>query len=104
MESKELTEKIYESLNEVIDPELGIGIVDLGLIYEVKAATDQKEIEVTMTLTTPSCPMSEILSNLAKDTLKSQYTEHSVQINVVWEPAWSPEKISPNGKRDLGME
>lgn len=104
MKSKEFKDKIYKSLNEVIDPELGIGIVDLGLVYEVKAEENQKEIEVAMTLTTPSCPMSEILPNMAGDRLRSQYTEHTIHVNVVWEPAWTPEKISQNGKRDLGLE
>jgi len=104
MEPDEFTDSIYKSLNEVIDPELGIGIVDLGLIYEVKAATGRKEIEVAMTLTTPNCPMSEILPNLARDTLRSRYADHAINVNVVWEPAWSPERISPNGRRNLGMK
>lgn len=103
MEELDFKQKIYNSLNEVIDPELGIGIVDLGLIYDVVIFEKENKVVIDMTLTTPNCPMSEYLSGMAGEKLRIDFYDQRVDINVVWEPAWTPEKISENGKKILGM-
>lgn len=87
-------------LRTVMDPELHINIVDLGLIYEVMANNNQ--IMVTMTLTTPGCPLAPIIDKLIKKALEDLNVD-KVVVNLVWEPAWSVKRMSEEGKLQLGM-
>ncbi|WP_241657860.1 metal-sulfur cluster assembly factor [Anaerobacillus alkaliphilus] len=87
-------EEVTKALRKVIDPELGVDVVGLGLIYEV---TIQNEglVLITMTLTTPGCPLHDTLVNGVKSAVQSLPTVEKVDVNLVWEPEWSPEKMSP---------
>ncbi|MFN3404627.1 MAG: metal-sulfur cluster assembly factor [Cytophagaceae bacterium] len=95
---------VLEKLNEVLDPELGLGIRDLGLIYRVVANENVKSITVDMTLTTPNCPMSEMLPEMARERLKGSFPDWNTYLNVVWTPAWTPDRINESGRQLLGMK
>ena len=91
---------VMNKLRTVMDPELHINIVDLGLIYDV--VIKGNEIKVIMTLTTPGCPLAPVIDKLIKKAL-SELKADSVTIELVWEPAWSVRRMSDEGKLQLGM-
>lgn len=93
-------EQLFEKLNEVIDPELGVGIVDLGLVYDVRQEDDH--IEVEMTLTSGGCPAGPQLIQMVKDTLIDVAKE--VDVEIVWDPAWTPKRIKPEVAAILGID
>lgn len=82
----------YQALRDVWDPELGLDIVSMGLIYDVRA--DETGVVIDMTLTTPGCPVSQQLPIEAEETLRRALPEVLIQLNVVWDPPWSPERMS----------
>lgn len=94
---------ILESIKSVIDPELNINIVDLGLVYDI--AMDQKtgSVEITMTLTTPGCPLSMVFEEWVPEAVKKVEGVKDVRINLVWEPPWNPDKMSDEAKENLGI-
>ena len=94
-------EKILEVLKDVIDPEIGLNIVDLGLVYDVDI-TDN-EITVTMTLTTPGCPMHTSITQWVETTVKQYAPFKSAKVNLVWEPQWTPDRMTEEAKKQLGM-
>jgi metal-sulfur cluster biosynthetic enzyme len=89
-------ELVLETLQQVIDPELGCNIVDLGLIYDVKI--DGGKVSVTMTLTTPGCPMHESISQGAQIALLSLPGVNDAEIDVVWDPPWHPSMMTEQGR------
>ena len=94
------TNEIFEVLKGVIDPEIGINIVDLGLVYDVRII--EKEIVVTMTLTTPGGPMHSSISEWVEKVITQLEPGAKVIVNLVWEPRWTPELMSSEAKRELG--
>ncbi len=90
----------WSRLHSVYDPEVGINLVDLGLIYSV--ASDNGRLEITMTLTTPGCPMSDSMPPAVQRTLEAIPGVDEVSVDLVWEPAWDPERITEEGLRELG--
>ncbi len=94
-------DKIKETLKGVKDPEVGLNIVDMGLIYNVDISGSKVNIE--MTLTSPACPAGpQILSEIDMS-LKELEDIDDVNINVVWSPAWDPSRMSDDGKDELGI-
>ncbi len=94
-------DKVTRVLHGVNDPELGINIVDLGLVYSV--AVDDDAISVDMTMTTPACPMSAHLVDEATTILRDHFPHaRAVSVNLVWEPAWHPERMTETARRFLG--
>jgi metal-sulfur cluster biosynthetic enzyme len=94
-------ESCREALKAVIDPEIFQNIVDLGLVYGVEVIPEQA-VHVTMTLTTPHCPMGpQILENVER-TLKSAGAS-AVTINIVWQPPWTPYAMTPELQKQLGI-
>lgn len=92
---------LREALKQVIDPEIFENIVDLGLVYGVDVEA-QDHVVVTMTLTTPHCPMGpQIIENVEKTMLAEG--AHSVAVNIVWEPAWTPFMMTDELKAQLGI-
>ena len=87
-------EEVYKALEKVLDPELGVDVVGLGLIYNVEVE-ENKSVTVTMTLTTPGCPLHDTLTNGVKMAVQSLPNVADVTVNLVWEPEWTPEKMSP---------
>ena len=94
-------DKIKETLKGVKDPEVGLNIVDMGLIYNVDISGSKVDIE--MTLTSPACPAGpQILSEIDMS-LKEIEDIDDVNINVVWSPPWDPSRMSEDGKDELGI-
>ncbi len=95
------TQWIHEALRTVIDPEIGLNIADLGLIYETRL--DASTVTVIMTMTTPACPMAEMIVTDVKSSLKQPSRKiSSVNVEVVWEPPWTPEMVSDQGREQMG--
>ncbi len=93
-------EDVLEVLRECYDPEIPINIVDLGLVYEV-LIRDAK-VSVRMTLTAPGCPVSGMLKDDVTSKLLSIEGVKEADVDIVWEPPWTPEKMSEDAKRQLG--
>jgi metal-sulfur cluster biosynthetic enzyme len=93
--------RVEQALREVIDPEVGINIVDLGLVYRI--AVEGARVEVTMTMTSPACPLGDYLSGEAERAIRAHVpAAEAVKVTIVLEPAWSPEKMSDTARRQLG--
>ncbi|ALG30847.1 MULTISPECIES: metal-sulfur cluster assembly factor [Glutamicibacter] len=90
--------EIAEALKDVIDPELGVNIVDLGLVYALRFV-EGAVLEIDMTLTTPACPLTDILEEQISQALKNLVTVH--HINWVWSPPWGPERITGEGREQM---
>ncbi|MDX1829250.1 MAG: metal-sulfur cluster assembly factor [Lutibacter sp.] len=95
-------EKLIELLKEVIDPELMVNIVDLGLVYGVTINESTHEIDVDLTLTSPGCPMGDMITEDAKQLINANYPTYETEIHLVWDPVWSIEKLTEKGKEELG--
>lgn len=93
---------ILQSLFEVNDPELGINIVDLGLVYAIFINKEQKTIKVEMTLSTRSCPLGGIITGHAKVAVDEAMQGYNTTVELVWEPKWNADKVSAQGKEQLG--
>ncbi|MCK6447869.1 MAG: iron-sulfur cluster assembly protein [Planctomycetes bacterium] len=94
-------DQIYAELKQVYDPEIPVNIVDLGLVYDVKC-TDGACI-VTMTLTSQSCPEAKTIPEMVRRRLNTVNGVTSTEVTVVWEPVWSPQRISEEGRKILGI-
>lgn len=96
------TDDVREALKKVIDPELGINIVDLGLVYDIRI--DQGEVEVELTLTSPGCPLAGVLDKMVKDAVGSVPGVTKVYIDLVWDPPWTMDLMSEEAKAELGFD
>ena len=114
-------ENVLTQLKSVIDPELNVNIVDLGLIYDVKikpakskgknkkgqdssvAPRNDIDVNIKMTLTSPGCPLSSVFDEWVRDAVFKIKGVKNVTIDLVWEPAWSPDKMSDEAKETLGI-
>src|SRR5690606_12077335 len=101
----EITDKHFEektkainALYEVADPELGINIVDLGLVYNIAIDENACKVTVDMTLSTKSCPLGGIITGHAKAAVEDALDGFQAEINLVWEPRWNADRISAAGK------
>ena len=91
-------EDVIEALHDVVDPELGINVVDLGLVYGV--AVDEDNVAVLdMTLTSAACPLTDVIEDQTAQALEPVTTSH--RINWVWMPPWGPDKITDEGREML---
>lgn len=97
-----LYEAIVEALKEIYDPEIPVNIYDLGLIYGVDV-TDDGHAAVTMTLTTPHCPVAESMPGEVELRVGSVPGVGHAEVNLVWDPPWDPGKMSDEAKLELGM-
>ena len=95
-------EEVYEALEEVIDPELGLDFVSLGLVYDVEIE-NEGEVFVTFTLTTPACPIGPQVSQQMKEFVGDLEGVSAVHPKMVFEPSWSPEMMSEDAKFALGF-
>lgn len=87
----------------VVDPELDVNIVDLGLIYGIDIDQRLGEVLITMTLTSPGCPLSAVFSEWVPTAVKKIKGVKKARVNLVWEPAWDPDKMSDEIKEQLGI-
>jgi metal-sulfur cluster biosynthetic enzyme len=95
--------RILEELKKIIDPELHINIVDLGLIYHIDVSQETGVVVIRMTLTTPGCPLSFVFREWVPAAAKKVEGVKDVKIDLVWEPPWDPDKLSDDAKEELGM-
>ena len=93
---------IIQALHQVMDPELNINIVDLGLVYEIEIDDPLKEVRIAMTLSTPSCPLGGIITGHVKVAVDEVMPGYNTRVNLVWEPRWNADKVSEEGKEQLG--
>lgn len=101
-DTKVTTEEVYEALEEVIDPELGLDFVNLGLVYDVEIE-NEGDVYVTFTLTTPACPIGPQVSEQMKEFVGDIDGVTNVYPKMVFDPAWSPEMMSEDAKFALGF-
>ncbi len=102
LKAQDLESSITEVLRTVYDPEIPVNIYDLGLIYSID--TDASgEVEITMTLTSPMCPVAGSLPPEVERKVKNVPGVKSARVNVVWDPPWSPERMSEAARLQLGI-
>ncbi len=99
--SKVTPAHITALLEPIEDPEVGVGIVDLGLIYDVRV--DGGKVEVDMTLTSLGCPAGEFLYQMVSDTVRNAPGVESSTVNLVWDPPWGPDRINPEVRFALDL-
>jgi len=98
----EINDKIMENLEKVVDPEIGINIVDLGLIYKLEV-DKFGDVDLLMTLTAPNCPFGEEILDMVDYYCKKVENVGAVSINLTFDPPWNPEKISDAAKYYMGI-
>ncbi|AKH43287.1 FeS assembly SUF system protein [Altererythrobacter atlanticus] len=98
----QLYEAVIEALKEIFDPEIPVNIYDLGLIYGVEVTSDADAM-ITMTLTTPHCPVAESMPGEVELRASSVPGIRSAEVNLVWDPPWDPAKMSDEARLELGM-
>jgi metal-sulfur cluster biosynthetic enzyme len=100
---------VISALRSCYDPEIPVNIVDLGLIYKVdfapvEAEEDKQDVAVEMTLTAQGCPEHVNISMQVKSRIEQLPGVRNVAVNVVWTPPWTPERLSPDARKQLGIE
>ena len=97
-----LTEaQVYDALKQCYDPEIPVNVVELGLIYDVKIIDEW--VGVKMTLTTPGCGMSGMIAQDVRNKVLRLPGVKEADVRIVWEPAWTPERMSPEARKRLGF-
>lgn len=96
-------QEVIDTLKTIYDPEIPVNIYDLGLVYSINIS-DEDDIEVDMTLTSPACPVAETLPPMIEQAIKLQIPETKMSVvNIVWEPPWDQSKMTESAKLELGM-
>lgn len=95
-------ENIEEQLKTVMDPETGVSIVDMGFIYGIE--TEGNSVSIEMTLTTPGCPMHSSFKREVEEKIGSMDGVKEVEVKIVFDPPWTPEKMSDKAKEKLGYD
>ena len=90
---------LEEAMRDVVDPELGINVVDLGLVYGI--AVDARVATIDMTLTSAACPLTDVIEDQARSALVGSGLVDDIRINWVWMPPWGPDKITEDGREQL---
>lgn len=98
----DLYEAVIAALKEIFDPEIPVNIYDLGLIYGVEV-DDESDVTVTMTLTTPHCPVAETMPGEVELRAASVPGVRDAEVNLVWDPPWGPDKMTDEARLELGM-
>ena len=96
-------EDILDALQSVVDPEIGLGIVELGLVYDVAVEDEGKKLQVKMTLTTPMCPYGPMLVGQVEEVLKATPGVEAVDVALVWDPPWDPRTMASDEAKDKLM-
>ncbi len=98
-EEMEQLENIEEAMRDVVDPELGINVVDLGLVYGMRLEDDTAILD--MTLTSAACPLTDVIEDQSRNALVRSGLVEDMKINWVWMPPWGPDKITEDGREQL---
>ena len=104
LENLSITEKqILERLKTIPDPEVEVNIVDLGLIYDIKHNEEEKKVYILMTLSARGCPVGDTIMQHVETVVKAFLPDYDVTVELTWEPQWTPEMITEEGKALLNM-
>ncbi len=95
-------EDVKRVLKTAVDPEFGLSVIDLGLIYEIKV-TDGKKVYIKMTLTTPMCPLANVIVADVYHRVKEIQGVEDVDIELTFDPPWSPDRMTPEARKLLGL-
>ena len=95
-------EAIMDALRTVMDPEIGIDVVSLGLVYDMDVSPNG-DVHVKMTMTTPGCPLVGMMTEDAKNVIETIDEVKSVNVELVWDPPWTPDMIEPEVRARLGI-
>src|SRR5687768_16067893 len=95
---QEKCDQVLAALYHVIDPEIGLNIVDLGLLYQIDFDEGNRIISISMTLTTQFCPMGDSIRNQGRNAMQQAFPQYSINIELVFNPPWSPELVSEQGQ------
>tara|TARA_B110000438_G_scaffold282072_1_gene308783 strand:+ start:422 stop:724 length:303 start_codon:yes stop_codon:yes gene_type:complete len=98
----ELKEKIVSEIKKIYDPEIPVNIYELGLIYKIEIK-EEKKVNIDMTLTSPNCPVAESLPKMVKDNILKLEGVSDVDLNLVWDPPWTKDKMSEAAKLELNL-
>ncbi|WP_040797027.1 metal-sulfur cluster assembly factor [Nocardia higoensis] len=98
-EEVQLLEDLEEAMRDVVDPELGINVVDLGLVYGMRVENDVAKLD--MTLTSAACPLTDVIEDQSRNALVRSGLVEDLEINWVWIPPWGPDKITDDGREQL---
>jgi FeS assembly SUF system protein len=98
----ELKDLIVSEIKKIYDPEIPVNIYELGLIYKIEIK-DAKKVSIDMTLTSPNCPVAESLPRMVKDNILKLDGVHDVDLNLVWDPPWTKDKMSEAAKLELNL-
>lgn len=93
--------EIIECIRPVVDPEIGVSIVDMGLIYDVDLDEKAKKVVITMTLTSPGCPVGPELMGGVHTIVKDHTGYEDIHVELVWEPMWDPKEMASDEVKDL---
>ena len=96
-----LLEDLEEAMRDVVDPELGVNVVDLGLVYGLDVDADANVAIIDMTLTSAACPLTDVIEDQARQALTGPGLVEDIRINWVWMPPWGPDKITDDGREKL---
>jgi FeS assembly SUF system protein len=98
----ELKEQIVSEIKKIYDPEIPVNIYELGLIYKIEIK-EAKKVNIDMTLTSPNCPVAESLPRMVKDNILKLDGVDDVDLNLVWDPPWTKDKMSEAAKLELNL-
>ena len=98
----DIKNQVIEEVKKIFDPEIPVNIYELGLIYKIEV-DENKKVNIDMTLTSPNCPAAESLPNQVKEDIMALEEVSEVNLKLVWEPTWSPEKMSEAAKLELNV-
>ncbi len=98
----ELKEQIVSEIKKIYDPEIPVNIYELGLIYKIEIK-EAKKVNIDMTLTSPNCPVAESLPKMVKDNILKLEGVDNVDLNLVWDPPWTKDKMSDAAKLELNL-
>ena len=99
---QEVGEKAVEKICQIYDPEVPVNIYELGLIYDIQVS-DEGDVEIEMTLTSPNCPVAETLPVEVEEKVKIVEEVRNVKVNITFDPPWTKEMMSEEAKLELGM-
>ena len=98
----DLKEKVIKEIKKIYDPEIPVNIYELGLIYKIEII-DKKKVNIDMTLTTPNCPVADSLPKMVKNNILKIEGISDVELNLVWDPPWTKDKMSEAAKLELNL-
>lgn len=95
-------EKLQNILRTVVDPELMVNVIDLGLVYKSEIDEAAKNISIDLTLTSRGCPLGDMIIENARQSILNDFKDFEVNVNLVWEPAWTTDMMTDAGRSALG--